>query len=400
MTYEELIQLSPNEILRFLKNNNVIYRHRKYGDFLHVLYKNIYGVLSMSNIDPIDIVKEYSNELLKYDHVETYFNNDSFKLTDYNYMLLVNNKKIYLPEITNIIGRGDLRGFNDIVEMNIRFKNNVECIPFGTKFPSKLEKLRLFNINKISDRLFRRHAFLEVFESDAITIGANSFYHCDKLNIVDIPNALYIDDEAFHFCKVLDKCNMPKVLTIKNNAFDYCYKLSYLNAYNVNTIGNKAFSNCISITEIDCPKCIDLGSGAFAHCKSITSVNLPSLCVINNSTFYGCYKLENINIPNVVHIESNAFDVCAALKTFIANNCISCPSAIFYKCDNLRNITMNMCKIFNIRSLPTNIDIINVPNLEVLLYDHIIDDIAELNKIKNKINSNTNYITLKYDSFY
>lgn len=107
-------------------------------------------------------------------------------------------------------------------------------------------------------------------------IPDRSFYGCDELTSLDIPNNVtIIGDKAFMRCKNLESVTLGEgVVSIEREAFRDCKKLKKI-----------FISDDVS----------GLRSGSFYNCKSLVDVTLGTgIRYLDEHTFYGCEKLSNI----------------------------------------------------------------------------------------------------------
>ncbi|MDR0913970.1 MAG: leucine-rich repeat protein [Oscillospiraceae bacterium] len=134
-------------------------------------------------------------------------------------------------------------------------------------------------------------------------IGYRTFYYCESLSNVTIPNS---------------------VTTIVEYAFEGCYNLTSITIPNsVTTIGNGAFLHCRSLTNIAIPNSVTIiNDNAFASCRSLTSVTIPySVTTIGKSAFDSCYNLTSITIPDsVTSIGEWAFYRCKNLTAIYVDS--------------------------------------------------------------------------------
>ena len=66
------------------------------------------------------------------------------------------------------------------------------------------------------------------FEGNVKSIGANSFYHCNFLKSISLPNGLIsIGDSSFYYCTALQSIIIPdSVTSIGSSAFEHCSGLN------------------------------------------------------------------------------------------------------------------------------------------------------------------------------
>ncbi len=208
------------------------------------------------------------------------------------------------------------------------------------------------------------------FGGDVTTIGYETFYNCDRLTSIIIPNSVTsIGNEAFEDCTSLTSVNIPdsvttirssafagcdsltsvtipdSVTTIGDSAFTYCDSLTSVTIGDgVTTIGYSAFSYCGSLTSITIPDSVTtIGNCAFWDCDSLTSVTIgDSVTTIGSNTFYSCCSLTSVNIPDsVTTIGWYAFSYCTSLTSVnIPDSVTTIGEGAFYYCTSLTSVTI------------------------------------------------------------
>ena len=89
------------------------------------------------------------------------------------------------------------------------------------------------------------------FEDNELTgVGKYSFYDCDKLTDVSIPNATTINEYAFQGCTNLNSLNLLKVTRVNGNAFYGCSQLSEISFPLADLVPGYGFFNCTALTPI------------------------------------------------------------------------------------------------------------------------------------------------------
>lgn len=197
-----------------------------------------------------------------------------------------------------------------------------------------------------------------------IGIEINTFYNCDKLRILGLPqrNFIVIGSGAFFGCTNLVSVKLPESLkSIGNYAFMNCTSLELEVPNNANIIGENAFydvKNLIykgelseapwgakllngvdpyaeiidytintysmqyipeKVGDVIIPmsfqrsgkayKIVGFGNNLFANCTELTSIAIPETVTrIGENCFLGCTGLKEIDVPsNVVNIGQDAF---------------------------------------------------------------------------------------------
>ena len=157
------------------------------------------------------------------------------------------------------------------------------------------------------------------------SIGDNSFYWCDYLTSVVIPNSVTtIGSGAFSSCDELKSIAIPNSVTfIGDQAFSNCSKLTSITIpSSVTSIEMGTFRNCWELTSVTIPNSVtSIGDAAFEECSSLGTVAIPnSVTHIGNAAFYGC-SLTSITIPaSVTCIDGNLFPHCNSLNTIIVES--------------------------------------------------------------------------------
>lgn len=128
-----------------------------------------------------------------------------------------------------------------------------------------------------------------VIQSGVTNIGEYSFYYCEKLSMVNMPNSIVsIGGGAFAGCTALADVNLPAhVTTIGNNAFLNCSSLSdIVIPPSVTTIGMNGFSDCSNIENLTIPVTLDVYNGVsqndfrrniFTGCSAISHVKITGI---------------------------------------------------------------------------------------------------------------------------
>ena len=154
-----------------------------------------------------------------------------------------------------------------------------------------------------------------------------SFYQCQELLSIVIPNGVKEIHSAFYNCNYLKNVYIPNSITIiGNNAFHGCRKLESVTIPNsVTKIGSRAFSDCSSLTSITISNSVtEIDDYAFSGCKSLIGVTIPNSVInIGSNAFMDCSSLTSITIPNsVTEIGNGIFSDCSSLTS------ISIPASV------------------------------------------------------------------------
>ena len=137
---------------------------------------------------------------------------------------------------------------------------------------------------------------------DPSSFGRLTFFNCDSLTSIDIPDSVTsIDEQSFYQCTGLTSCTIGSGVT---------------------SIGQLAFYDCTGLTSIDMPDSLRIiDRAAFGGCK-FTSIDIPdSVTSIGESAFNNCRSLTSIDIPSgVTSIGSSAFTTYGTLTAITVDS--------------------------------------------------------------------------------
>ena len=144
--------------------------------------------------------------------------------------------------------------------------------------------------------------------STVVEVAENAFEGCNRLNKINLPNAIIIGSSAFQSCSSLSSVSLPAATEIGSYAFQYCSSLSSVSLPAATEIGSYAFESCSSLSSVSIPAATEIGSSAFEYCSSLSSVSLPScLQSLGGSAFSGCSKLEDVYCHVIAPLTTTAF---------------------------------------------------------------------------------------------
>ena len=187
------------------------------------------------------------------------------------------------------------------------------------------------------------------------SIGEQTFYDCESLHTVILPNSpngpQAIQHFTFRACKVLTHIEIPQsVIAIGPEAFYECDALKTVKfSYGLRTIGESAFGACKGLTTIELPSSLEeLGKEAFFECINLTSVTLnKGLLAIGESAFGKCKKLQFIDIPTSVEvIDKEAFVECEGLQSVKFRKGLKVIASKAFRC----------CKALTSADLPSSLE--------------------------------------------
>lgn len=154
-----------------------------------------------------------------------------------------------------------------------------------------------------------------VVPSHIYRIGSGSFYNCEELEKVTLPEGLiFIEDSAFSECYKLAQINLPSTLEyILEDAFAETALKHVVIPDNVTKVSRHCFEECKQLETVKLGKyCVRLASGVFGNCEKLRYVQLnEGLESIGEYTFKNCQSLKELYIPSTVNkIEISSFYDC------------------------------------------------------------------------------------------
>lgn len=156
----------------------------------------------------------------------------------------------------------------------------------------------------------------ETIKDGTVVVTDGLFYGDEELTSIDIADSVeYIGSMAFEECINLREVKLPKSLyTICEETFYGCESLESITLPDVVNIGESAFAHCISIKNIVIPESVEFGidDSAFLNCTSLQKVTVNgNIQQIGSAVFMNCENLKSINIPKSVEsIGNDVFEFC------------------------------------------------------------------------------------------
>lgn len=146
-----------------------------------------------------------------------------------------------------------------------------------------------------------------------------------------------IEDKAFSYSDVVSVTIANTVENIGTNTFYLCDKLKkVVLPEGLTEIGNNVFQQCKSLTDIDIPVTVtSIGSYAFGECSSLTSVNLPdALMTIGFAAFMNTGLTEIVIPDNVTSVGMMAFYGCKLVNITIGKSVDTMEQGVFFSVDS------------------------------------------------------------------
>ncbi|MBQ4562451.1 MAG: leucine-rich repeat protein [Clostridia bacterium] len=160
-----------------------------------------------------------------------------------------------------------------------------------------------------------------IIEDGVTSIGAFSFFMCDKLEKVSISNTVtVIGNDAFCGCLLLEEVSIPSSVTeIDTSAFAACESIkSVVLPKTLTTLGGGIFLDCISLenAEIEEGVNIVMSDYIFSGCTSLESIVIPSGSGVGWGAFMNCTSLKTVTfLDESPYIWGQAFQNCPAIET-------------------------------------------------------------------------------------
>lgn len=156
----------------------------------------------------------------------------------------------------------------------------------------------------------------ETIKDGTVVVADGLFYGDEELTSIDIADSVEnIGSMAFEECINLREVKLPKSLyTICEETFYGCESLESITLPDVVNIGESAFAHCISLKNIVIPESVEFGidDSAFLNCTSLQKVTVNgNIQQIGSAVFMNCENLKSINIPKSVEsIGNDVFEFC------------------------------------------------------------------------------------------
>ena len=192
----------------------------------------------------------------------------------------------------------------------------------------------VYNGNKIPEQL-KQYITKVIIEDGVSDIGSYTFYDCESLKSIEIPNSVtIISDSAFKRCGIEHISIPDSIKEIDYAAFMGCKNLKTIKLpNNITSIENGLFYECTNLEAVDIPNGVEqIKPAAFCGCKSLTHITLPNTVkYIGDNAFYECSNLQSIIVPNGIDWDgTNIFRYCPNLTVYTDDENFTRYCEVFY----------------------------------------------------------------------
>ena len=284
-------------------------------------------------------------------------------------------EEVILPDtLTNISGDTFYNCKNlkkVVITKNVKYMGNN---PFaGCPFISIENESPYFNIQDgvLYNKDFSKLIYYPIAKKDkeyyvidgCKIIGKHSFYLCDNLENVKLPNSIIkLENNPFSGCTKLRIDNNSSYYHIDDCVIydkDYTSVIGCLNSINtdvlvlkdVKRICRNSFWNCAGIRKIVLPKSLEeIGYNPFVSCSNISFESKSDNFVVYNNGLYNkdkttliCYPhnyaIGDINLPDeVITLERGAFSGCDQMTKINLHNVSIISKTCFTNCNALKGV--------------------------------------------------------------
>ena len=204
---------------------------------------------------------------------------------------------------------------------------------FGNRYIEKLQCVELLDAVEIQAHAFQDCKFLRTITvpSTCTRIGQMAFAGLPSLEEVTLLGSFTsIDDGAFCRCKFLTRLTISPSCGNDNSYMDSPY------------IGKEAFEECRHLKTFEGGNRIRvIRESAFAYCESLRSLRLPSsVRLIGESAFIES-SIRQVKLhEGLERIDAYAFDSCDLMKIRIPSSVRTIANGTFAACHSLSQVTL------------------------------------------------------------
>ncbi len=203
------------------------------------------------------------------------------------------------------------------------------AIPYGT---IKIEYNTFYECNTLDE---------VVLPEGLENVGESAFYG-SSIKEISFPSTLkIIDSSAFGECNNLTSIIIPKGVELYLSAFYGCNSLREVELLGKNGLGGETFSENIKLEKITLGEGIEYVTGStFNGCISLKEITLPkSLRGIGEGAFCGCTNLEEVIIQEgLQYISDGSFAGCAIKQIILPSTLENISYCAFENCSQLKSI--------------------------------------------------------------
>ena len=253
-------------------------------------------------------------------------NNISF-INDYQFYGFDSIINVVIPNSVKKIGYSVFEECNNITTITLPFLGSTPEINNST-WPESSESLaHLFGGSD-------PESLKNVILTEGTIIGRYSFYNCDNVNNIILPDSIKIIEQyAFYNCVSLSEIYLPNSIEIINEyAFQNCINLKELAIPdNVLYIGHSILDGCVNLEYLSLPylgSTLDKNDESFSYVfgnlnissnkdfipENLKVVKLSKENSIPSRSFMGCEFITDLYLPNTLKtVGYDAFDGCTNL---------------------------------------------------------------------------------------
>jgi hypothetical protein len=204
---------------------------------------------------------------------------------------------------------------------------------FGNRYIEKLQCVELLDAVEIQAHAFQDCKFLRTITvpSTCTRIGQMAFAGLPSLEEVTLLGSFTsIDDGAFRRCKFLTRLTISPSSVNDNSYMDSPY------------IGKEAFEECRHLKTFEGGNRIRvIRESAFAYCESLRSLRLPSSVQLIGESAFIESSIRQVKLhEGLERIDAYAFDSCDLMKIRIPSSVRTIANGTFAACHSLSQVTL------------------------------------------------------------
>lgn len=247
----------------------------------------------------------------------------------------------------------------------------------------RIKTVILDNAKMIGDRAFSGCTKIEsVILPNALTIGAFTFEHCQKLITLTLLKAKQVHETALRTCTSLRNVIIPSAQYV-GSLFDGLIELEAINIDSINVISEGQFKSFTKLRQLSAANATIIREFAFEGCISLNSFNLPKIEVVYSFAFFGCSQINSLSLDSLKEIRGNR--VFSGMKSLTNLNisklerCIN-SSGLFDGCVSLKKVKMGCSSPINFPSKAFD----RIENVKIVIPSRMCLDTGNWSSINNK----------------